>query len=361
MGKIIGFKKNTTNQREIKISDSKNNLSNLSHGTKMKIKNTIKKLIFTLPEPVVRKVYDINNVLFHPDAKEEKHHYGPDNPNQIFYVIRPRPKTVEGLMGLFLYVIQQIDYAEMKGYYPVVDFQNYNTQYSTKANTNDWEAFFKPISTKTLAEVYNSRNVVLSGTDAVYSCNRGLKDHSIKYDDLDYANKIIKKYISFSEIVLKRYRKEYERIRPDVCIGLYLRGTDYIKLKPTGEPVQPEPKEAIEYIDKNFNSSQFERIFLVTEDENVYKIIKQAYGDKVITVSFDSYIRSYDSSDFLANSAALNELNDDPHERGINYLVKIMLLSNCKYIVGGLTCGSWAACAISGKKDNIFIFDKGKY
>ena len=38
-----------------------------------------------------------------------------------------------------------------------------------------------------------------------------------------------------------------------------------------------------------------------------------------------------------------------------------MLLSNCKYIVGGKTCGSWAACMLADVNTKIDIFELGYY
>ena len=70
-------------------------------------------------------------------------------------------------MALLFYVIQQIGYAEKNNYIPVVDFKNYKTQYNI-ADENAWECFFEQISNYSLDEVYQSKNVVLSGINAIY-------------------------------------------------------------------------------------------------------------------------------------------------------------------------------------------------
>ena len=63
-------------------------------------------------------------------------------------------------------------------------------------------------------------------------------------------------------------------------IGLYLRGTDYTKLKPTGEAAQPTVEEAIERA-KQYMENNDKKVFLVTEDEEVYKKAESLI-DKVI-------------------------------------------------------------------------------
>ena len=84
-------------------------------------------------------------------------------------------------------------------------------------------------------------------------------------------------------------------------------------------------------------------------------------GERIVIASFDNYIKNYSERDFLANGHSLTQLGENAHIRGLNYLVKIMLLSNCKYIVGGKTCGSWAACMLADESTKIDIFELGNY
>lgn len=55
-------------------------------------------------------------------------------------------------------------------------------------------------------------------------------------------------------------------------------------------------------------------------------------------------------------------LNKNPQKRGMEYLVKIVLLSRCKYLVSSITMGSIAAYSMNGGKyEDEMIFDKGVY
>lgn len=204
----------------------------------MNLKKKMKKILYLFPVKWINKFYLFYNRIFYPELVERKMSFGEKNEDKIFYVIRPRKNSVEGLMALLFYVIQQIGYAEKNNYIPVVDFKNYKTQYNI-ADENAWECFFEQISNYSLEEVYQSKNVVLSGINAIYDTYSYLYNKSFNEDDLQKTHLLAKKYIKFSKKAYELYNKELKHISPQKNIGLYLRGTDYINLKPIGEPIQP--------------------------------------------------------------------------------------------------------------------------
>ena len=140
-----------------------------------------------------------------------------------------------------------------------------------------------------------------------------------------------------------------------------MRGTDYTSLRPSGEPRQPSVNEALEKVKLYQNKYKTETVFLVTEDESIYNEVKAKLGKNLRIVSFDAFIKKYDSNDFLAKDGSLDQISTDKHVRGINYLAKILLLSKCKCIVGGRTSGSWAACAFADQDTELEIFRLGEY
>ena len=133
----------------------------------------------------------------------------------------------------------------------------------------------------------------------------------------------------------------------------------YVKLKPAGEFRQPDISDVIDKIRKFISKYPDKDLFLVTEDEDYYKRIKGEFSDKLKIVSFDSFVSGYDGKSYLSKTKLLN---DDKKRRGIDYLVKIVLLSRCKYLISSMTMGSIAAyCFNGGKYEEEFIFDLGYY
>ena len=332
----------------------------------MSLKNSLKHLVFKLPENWIHHFYSIYNYCKFPDLRERRIDGGDANPDSTVYIIRPRPGNVEGLMALYMDVVKQLSYAEKHGYIPVVDFQNYKTQYrdlSQKTTKNVWEYYFAPVSLYSVDEAYCCKNIILSGLNAIENCDEWLRQ---KYDEasLKKTRALVRKYIHINSDIKKFVELEKSKIQfsPDTTLGLYLRGTDYIKLKPAGHPVQPSAEQAIEVADQFLEKYHLSKVFLVTEDQEMYAAVKKHFAEKLTTVSFDSFISGYNGKDFLSNNDDdINQLAASQYERGLKYLCKEILLSECKYFVGGNTSGSWAAHTLSNGYVDEYIFDLGKY
>lgn len=329
----------------------------------MSVKNIMKGLLFRLPKPVINSFYVLYNRIRYPRMAEKKMAYGELNKNKTIYIIRPRTDGIEGLMSLLLNVIKQINYAEKSGYVPVVDFKNYDTQYKVDngAVSNVWDYFFNPVSKISLDEAYQSRNVILSGLSSIRESDEYL-DQKMDEASLSQARKFVKQYICFAPETEEFVSNEIVSIALEKTLGLYLRGTDYIKLRPAGHPVQPTTRQAIEKADEMMRRHGLEYVFLVTEDAEIYKEIKKYFGQKLKIVSYDSFINNYEGAGFLSQDEKIvSQLAASPYQRGMNYLAKLIILSRCKYFVGGNTCGSWAAQVFSDGYADSFVFELGIY
>lgn len=303
----------------------------------------------------------IYSFIFKHSRIQKSCSFGNNNPDETIFVIRPNAEDqVQGLMSLFIQSMRWIHYAKNKGYVPFIDFMQYKTQYYNGYD-NIWDYFFTQPSHKIYHDVYKSKNVILSGVTLKKNVDNSLfrgevffneklceKCHDIIWSNIDYSDEV--KYI---------IGEENKIIHTENCLGLYVRGTDYIKLKPTGEYVQPEFNDVIVKVDEFLEMDHNLNIFLVTEDNNYYLQLKKKYKDKIKIVSFDSFISNYDGKNFLSKSGVLNV---DKKKRGMDYLVKIALLAQCKYLVSSITMGSIAAyCLNGGKYEKKYIFDLGYY
>ena len=326
------------------------------------LKKGLKSLICKLPNRIGEIFYHIYTYLKYIDMRQKKCKYGEKNKDKTFYIIRPRIDDIEGLMSLLLNVMKQLKYAEIHGFIPVVDFQNYNTQYKDEGieEPNVWKYYFKQTSEYDLEEVYNSSNVILSGLNALIKVNRVI-ERSFETEIIHNCRDVLKRYIRVSEDIYQIVEKE---VAWDISktVGLYLRGTDYVKLKPAGHPRQPTFEQARIEVDKLLNLYGLDYIFLVTEDEEIYQQAREYYQEKLKIVSFDKFVTGYEGKDYLSKSnECMQELAETPYQRGLNYLVKLLILSKCRMFVGGNTCGSWAACVFSKGYEKQYVFELGKY
>ena len=283
--------------------------------------------------------------------------FGQMNSDRVIYVIKPDYQDgVEGLLSLINKQILYIAYAKKKGYCPYIDWKTYKTQYYDGKN-NAWEYFFKQPSNLTENEVYKSKKVYLSGWSFKTVNPEGLFEADVFTDKRirEKSSKMLCEHIHFSDEVLSIVNKEATSLNISECIGVYIRGTDYVKLKPSGEYVQPsvdQMKCKIHEFENKYNAP----IFLVTEDGDN---LKKEFGDIIRIVSFDTFIRNYEGKDVLSKSDVLEK---DKKLRGQKYLAKMILLAKCKYFVGSMTQGSKFSYILNnGNYSDEYIFDLGLY
>ena len=280
---------------------------------------------------------------------------------KTYYVIRPRTTCIEGLLSLYVFVMKRVDYALKKGYIPVVDMKNYKTQYYN-GKDNVWEWFFDQPGGVSVDEVYSGSDSVLlsgyklkSGEDNTLFSEYVFKDENLnrKCYELMFNN------LRFNDKIEKIVVDEASNVPVEECIGVYLRGTDYVKMKPVGENVQPTIDMVIEKIREFRGKHGNAPIYLVTEDNEIYLKIKNEFPDDLRLVSYDSFITDYDGKNFLSKSGVFKK---DMRTVGEEYLAKMILLSRCKYLVSSITCGSRVSYAWNGNAySDKYIFDLGKY
>lgn len=286
--------------------------------------------------------------------------FGQMNSDRVIYVIKPDYQDgVEGLLSLINKQILYMAYAKKKGYCPYIDWKNYKTQYYDGKN-NAWEYFFKQPSNLTENEVYKSKKVYLSGWSFKTVNPEGLFEADVFTDKRirEKSSEMLCEHIHFSDEVLSIVNKEATSLNISECIGVYTRGTDYVKLKPSGEYVQPsvdQMKCKIHEFENKYNAP----IFLVTEDGDIFDNLKKEFGDIIRIVSFDTFIRNYEGKDVLSKSDVLEK---DKKLRGQKYLAKMILLAKCKYFVGSMTQGSKFSYILNnGNYSDEYVFDLGLY
>lgn len=294
------------------------------------------------------------------DVLQKRVSFGNKHPEEIIYLIKPDYQDeVEGLVSLAFRQVLYINFALKKNYLPFIDWKNYKTQYYDGKH-NAWEFFFKQPSLLTEFDVYESKNVYLSGWTFKNINPDGLFESEIFYDQELRAksSELLKKCLHFNDEIEKIVEKEAYQLDVVNCIGVYIRGTDYVKLKPSGEYVQPTVEQVTKKI-KQFIKKYNAPVFLVTEDGEIYDAISSVFGQCIRTVSYDTFIRNYTGKDVLSKS---NVLDDDKKWRGQKYLIKLILLAKCRYLISSITQGAKFSYVLNnGRYQDEHIFDLGLY
>jgi len=310
---------------------------------------------------------------FRREFKGERVTYGSKNPNAIFYVIRRNPPGA-GLMSNYLYVLGHIKIAIKRSMIPIVDMVNYRTLYNENESIcgtmNPWEYYFEqPNQLHTLDDVYQSKNVVLSSLEFPH--------HEVGYTINECRNKyIIKDYYSyiFKYIKLNKNTEQYindfstkNNFSAGGVLGVSVRGTDYVRLRPAGHPVQPDVETIIETARKLMEKWSFTRIYLSSEEEAVLELFRRAFPNQIIAIDrmrvpidYEPQVAKYMPGE--CNEDVKFKRIFDKYNTGLEYLAEMVLLTKCDFLLCAMTSGNAAAIFMNGGEYlGKEIFDLGVY
>lgn len=325
-----------------------------------KIKNAVNSsdLLRTLVQPLriaKRKMIEFK-------MREVKKNFGSCNPDKQIYVIR-RSDANCGLFSYFITVLGHLKTADEKGYVPVVDMQNYENTYlyqNELGKINSWEYYFEPVSEVTIEQAYNSKNVILSDSGIPRVIPEGTISSLMNENGvMDAWRMLYKKYIRLKpEVKAKMDEERSMLIQPgERILGVICRGTDYTNFKPVGHWVQPDASVIIEKAEKCMDEWNCDKIFLATEDTDVYEEFKKAFPGRVI-VNSKQWVQ-YDGKQGINNYGSARD--NDKMLQGLEYLTTIYILSKCNCLIGGRAGGTVGAMVMSEGYEKQYFWDLGKY
>ncbi|MBR6713241.1 MAG: hypothetical protein IKI76_09645 [Selenomonadaceae bacterium] len=178
----------------------------------------------------------------------EEHSVRKGDPKEPTYYIIRRRFDDAGIFSNFIVFAGHIRYALSKGWIPVVDMQNYSSailEPEKLGKENAWEYFFEQPFRIGLEQAYNAENVILS---------------SGKFPPIAIPPWASTNYYDPKNIVMAEWRMFVKmgllKVKPalmneinaerkklfeptDRVLGVYLRGTDYVSMKPKDHPIPP--------------------------------------------------------------------------------------------------------------------------
>ncbi len=287
-------------------------------------------------------------------------HNNSDSDDRIYYIIR-RSNKLSGLFSNYIFVLGHIKYAFENGWVPAVDMQNYPNSYTNPeclGVENSWNFFFEqPTQIENIDSIYKKRNIVLSSGESRDDMPTDEMSFLLSSENISYWRRLSKK-IPLKDDVIALVKDEWNKLfgsEDRKVLGVLLRGTDYLKLRPLNHPVQPNLNDAVEMIDSM--ESNFEYIYLTTEDPIYIKALKNKYGNKLIY----SDVQRYDNYKDGYLSKIKGRRKDYYYKKGIDYLMTMGVLSKCNALVGGRTSGTIAILIMDNNFSEVKLFDKGRY
>ncbi len=282
-----------------------------------KLRNVLFKLSLKTPSRLPININDLYKK--YRNCETQQFSLGQKNKDKVFYVIKRSPGT--GFFSNVLFVINHLMIAKKKNYIPIVDMENfptiyneYNKIYKTK---NSWEYYFNNFNNINLNEVYESKNVIITSNKFEVSFEKDLISDEAK-KTFRQNLKIKNRYKKIIDFFSKKHFKNYK------ILGVHFRGTSY--KASAGHPFPATKKQMLNIINKLLVTEKYEKIFLVTEEENYKNFLINKFGNKIIYIP--SSFRS-DSNDAFK----VYPRKKHRYKLGREALVESCLLSKCDGLV----------------------------
>lgn len=306
----------------------------------------------------IKKIKFINDAYTKFKWREKKVSYGEENPDKIFYVIR-RAGSKVGLFSLVMTSLGCIKYALEQGYIPVIDMCNEdNTYMQHDRKGNVWEYYFEQPCGYSLDDIKKSKNVIIG--NGLIDGSVPYPNERIAYDDEEFKiwKNIADKHLMVrDEIIEETDRLAVQILKNNRVLGVLLRGTDYVNSRPKNHPVQPTINQAMEKIDEVLAEEGYQKIYVATEDKDIYQKLCERYGSKIVSMNVERYIANGEEN---INDISIKRAVDK-YQMGKEYLINILLLSRCDYIIAGNAGGSQGALLFRNVSEKKFFFDLGNY
>jgi len=298
------------------------------------------------------------------DGDNEEHYIKQGDPSKPTYFIIRRLAPTTGLFVRYAAFSGQIRHALSNGWLPVIDMQNYPNLYLAPEKVgkeNSWEYYFEQPLRIGLEQAYSGENIILShGIHAKPRPNISMAFHENKNDVLTEWRMLVKLGLlkikpALYEEIMETRQKLFSPT--DRVLGVILRGTDYVSIRPKGHPIAPPLEFAASVVNAKLKEWKCNKIFLATEDINIVQKFKEVFGDICITLD-----REYIDYSGRVQIARLHiDRPNDHYLQGKEYLTQMVLLSTCNSFVSARCGGSVGVMMMTAGFEHTYFFDIGHY
>lgn len=298
------------------------------------------------------------------------HTFGNKNEDKTFFVISRGPGSdLPGLLAWFQDVLYLTRYAFCNHYIPVVDLKNYYNVYIDKTQigkVNGWEQYFsQPQTEYTLEEAYESKYVVFAGVPypPLRQPDYFPADSVLDFQARKVYKQLFQQYFSINSDILSQCLEQKRKLfgENQSVLGVAVRGTDYVRLKPFNHPVQPGLSEVIDKVHEYMDKYPIDLIYICTEERAAIDQFQKEFPDKVRYLDrkfYDAY--NSDSDQKLIVKIDFHR-ERDAYLRGLEYLLSALLLTCCDYFISGI-CGATVGALLMGPAfREEYFFNKGVY
>ena len=286
-----------------------------------------------------------------------------DYNNNSFAIIRRPDCRSCGLFSYFIIYLGCINECISLGYIPIIDlvsFPNiFNKMNSSISTFNPWEYFFHQPFGYTLEKVKKRAKKIYN-----YKCSskKFRPDSNIFYNIalMNFWHNIAKIYVPIKSEILIEAKKIIHRFfkYSKNILGILVRGTDYLAIRPKNHSIPPKPEVVINDIKQLNKKYNYNFFFISTEDDTLREIFIKEFNFKIKYLTYNKKINyNYEKPKLLAyNENILGNI-----EYSKVYLLNMIILTKCIDIIAAKTSGSIGVFILSNGFRYSKIYELGKY
>lgn len=278
------------------------------------------------------------------------------------YCLIRRNDPVPGMASHLITNLGQIVVSLDSGYIPVIDAVHANNMLndiSRQYDVNAWEMYFgQPFIPICEMEAIDEKVKILDGIPGFMPSYQ--MDCLTNSKLLDFWRNMVRKYMPVSAALHDSVQECLSRLpfgNGERILGILCRGTDYTYTRPYNHPVQPPQEAVLAKADEFMRRYSCNYCYLATEDREILQSFSDKFKDRLLTTQ-----EIYYEPDLQEGIHAVNKSRGiDLHQKNMEYLTALILLSKCQYFIGGRTSGTIVSLLFSEGFEDEYIWNCGRY
>ena len=258
--------------------------------------------------------------------------------------------------ALVNHIVALMVYCLFKGYIPKIGINEDKDESVWR-----WEWLFTQPSSRLICDSPQTKHV---------SCNRAIAPYRASLKDVYSKGRLYRGWSTLYRALLvlspeaqsyhshDRYNASFSA---GPTIGILLRGTDYLKMKPSGHPIPPSPEDVGRVVVGLLRETNYQNIYVATEDKSLLdRFSAFVPNDKIRTnerLYFDDlYYRTVDNDGV---SAVSFKIENENYARSIQYFSSLLFLIEADEFVGANCFGGMFVSFM--RHEHSYLFNLGFY
>lgn len=269
------------------------------------------------------RVYDIKST-YHKRMHSREHY--------LIY----RDCSTAGFFSFLYTFFAEIEFAVSRGMVPVIDMENYNSQFGARIG-NIWEIFYDQPAGVSLNELYllgkfrHSCGCIYDNGLRLPWDMKWTKDPSLLLEKKKLFDMYIRPSVSLNENI-HLHSSVFDGWHSTV--GVTLRGGCYTSMKPYGHPIQPSPEAILRRCEELIESGECDSIYLSSIDSDIVSLFSNRFGSRLLKMNRNTF--SSGATDLFAEI----KQSETMLSHYMSYITSIYLFRSCKRLLGGVTSSS---------------------